>query len=527
VSRAIAEGEGGARAAVVLALAGIEKSFGPVPVLRGVDLEVRAGEVHAVLGENGAGKSTLMRILLGIERADRGSMLLGGAPYAPRGPASARASGVVMVPQERTLCPHLDVVENIVLGIEPSGPAGLLRRGAARAIAERALGLVAGEGRIPLAARARELRVADQQLVEIARALAQGFAIAGTPAARESPAGGPLALGARVLVLDEPTASLGKSDADRLFERVRALKATGLAVVLVTHFLGDVRSHADRYTVLRDGEVRGAGDPRVIAPARIVHEMLGRELETAGSEGEGESGRSDGRGTGAGAAEGEVLLELRGVAGVDKPRAASFVLRRGEILGIAGLVGSGRTELLRAIVGLDPVARGEVARHAPRGIGLLSEDRGGEGLMLGRSIADNVELSPRGARVVWPAAVRGEAVRWIEELSIRASGPDQRTSDLSGGNQQKVQIARLLREDYDVLLVDEPTRGIDVASKAQVLELLRALARRGKGIVLVSSQLEELVTTCDRIAVLARGELAASRPAAEWDEQRLLLEAAS
>jgi ribose transport system ATP-binding protein len=206
---------------------------------------------------------------------------------------------------------------------------------------------------------------------------------------------------------------------------------------------------------------------------------------------------------------------------------ASFVLRRGEILGIAGLVGSGRTELLRAILGLDPVARGEIALHAPRGIGLLSEDRGGEGLMLGRSIADNIELSKRGPVVVRPGAVRAEAVRWIDELSIRASGPDQRAADLSGGNQQKVQIARLLREDYDVLLVDEPTRGIDVASKAQVLELLRALARRGKGIVLVSSQLEELVSTCDRIAVLARGELAASRPAAEWDEQRLLLEAAS
>jgi ribose transport system ATP-binding protein len=388
---------------------------------------------------------------------------------------------------------------------------------------------VAGEGRIPLDARASELRVADQQLVEIARALAQGFAVAGTPASGESPAGGPEALGARVLVLDEPTASLGKSDADRLFERVRALKATGLAIVLVTHFLGDVRAHADRYTVLRDGKVQGAGDPRVIAPAQIVHEMLGRELDTARSEGDGARDRDGARErSGArGDGDGEVLLELRGVAGVDKPRAASFVLRRGEILGIAGLVGSGRTELLRTILGLDPIARGEVARHAPRGIGLLSEDRGGEGLMLGRSIADNIELSPRGPWVVRPAAVSGEALRWIEELSIRASGPDQRTSDLSGGNQQKVQIARLLREDYDVLLVDEPTRGIDVASKAQVLELLRALARRGKGIVLVSSQLEELVTTCDRIAVLARGELAASRPAAEWDEQRLLLEAAS
>ena len=242
----------------MLALTGIEKSFGPVAVLRGVALEVSAGEVHAVLGENGAGKSTLMRILLGIERADRGSMRMSGEAYAPRGPADARRAGVVMVPQERTLCPHLDVVENIVLGIEPSGAGGVLRRDEARAMAHRALGLVAGEGRVSLSARAGDLGVADQQLVEIARALAQGSADGG-------------AMSARVLVLDEPTASLGKGDADRLFERVKALKEGGLAIVLVTHFLGDVREHADRYTVLRDGKVQGAGDARTVAPEQIVH----------------------------------------------------------------------------------------------------------------------------------------------------------------------------------------------------------------------------------------------------------------
>lgn len=491
----------------MLELSGIEKSFGPVEVLRGVDLAVHGGEVHAVLGENGAGKSTLMRILLGIEHADRGSMKLGAAAYAPRGPGDARRSGVVMVPQERTLCLHLDVVENVVLGIEPAGPAGILKRDQATALARRSLALVAGEGRIPIHARAGSLGVADQQLVEIARALAQGGA------------------SARVLVLDEPTASLGKGDADRLFERVKALKESGLAIVLVTHFLGDVREHADRYTVLRDGKVQGAGDPREVAPEVIVHEMLGRELETVRGEADAEREAASHRG--GEAREAETLLDVRAVAGVEKPRQATFVLKRGEVLGIAGLVGSGRTELLRAILGLDRVKSGDVVATAPRGIGLLSEDRGGEGLMLGRSIAENIELSPRGPFFVKPGDVRAEGERWIKDLSVKSSGPDQRVGDLSGGNQQKVQIARLLREDFDVLLVDEPTRGIDVASKAQVLELLRELARKGKGIVLVSSQLDELVSTCDRIAVLRRGELGPARPAAEWDEQKLLLEAAS
>ena len=498
----------------LLSVSGVEKAFGPVAVLRGVDLDLRGGEVHALLGENGAGKSTLMRILLGIERADRGTMKLGGEGYAPRGPGDARRAGVVMVPQERTLCPHLDVVENVVLGIEPAGPLGILRERDALALAKRSLALVAGEGRIPLDARAGAMSVADQQLVEIARALAQG----GTRA--------------RVLILDEPTASLGKEDADRLFDRVKVLKESGLAIVLVTHFLGDVRGHADRYTVLRDGKVQGAGDPKVVPADRIVHEMLGRELESLRGEADAVKGGAGYRGAEAAGADGDgadadVLLDVRAVAGARKPRDASFVLKRGEILGIAGLVGSGRTELLRAILGLDRVKSGVVVKQAPRGIGLLSEDRGGEGLMLNRSIAENIDLSPRGPLFVDPRAVRAEGARWIDQLSVKSSGPDQRVGDLSGGNQQKVQIARLLREDFDVLLVDEPTRGIDVASKAQVLELLRELARKGKGIVLVSSQLDELVSTCDRIAVLRHGELGPARPTNEWDEEKLLLEAAS
>jgi ribose transport system ATP-binding protein len=490
-----------------LELDGIEKAFGANTVLRGVSFSVDAGHVHAVLGENGAGKSTLMKILLGVETADGGAMRLGGRAYRPAGPADARRSGVVMVPQERTLCPHLDVVENVTLGVEPvSGP--FVRRGEARAAALDALTLVTGSAsRIPLDARAADLPVADQQLVEIARALAQ---------AGET---------AKILVLDEPTSSLGQDDAARLFTRVAALKETGLAILLVTHFLADVRAHADRYTVLRDGKVQGDGDARETAPETIVHQMLGRELEGARAD----AARDGARGEGApGGEDAEVLLEVRALAGREKPARASFVLRKGEVLGLAGLVGSGRTELLRAILGLDRARSGEVRVKAnAKGVGLLSEDRGGEGLMLARSIADNVSLTRGGPRIVRPSEARAEAARWIDRLEIKSRGPEQPAGELSGGNQQKVQIARLLREDYDVLLVDEPTRGIDVAAKAQVLELLRELAANGKGIVLVSSQLDELVTTCDRIAVLKDGVLGEPRPASEWTEESLLLEAAS
>lgn len=477
----------------VLDVQAIEKSFGPVSVLRGVSLSVAKGEMHALLGENGAGKSTLMRILLGVEHADKGTMTLDGKAYAPRTPLQAREAGVVMVPQERTLCPDLTVLENVTLGLEPTS-FGIIKSSDARVSAEKALGLVTGVGRrIPLDAKARTLQVADQQLVEIARALAQG-------------------VNAKVLILDEPTSSLGADDSGRLFTRLEALRAQGLAIVLVTHFLDDVRARADRYTVLRDGTVQGHGSPKETPPEQIVEQMLGQKLKAT------EAAREP-------HAQGDVLLTVKDVAGKSKPRKASFTLHKGEVLGIAGLVGSGRTELLRILAGLDPKASGDVSGAAK--IGLLSEDRGGEGLMLDRTIADNVTLSPKSPLFEWPAAALAEGKKWIETLSIRASGPAQRTGDLSGGNQQKVQIARLLRADHDVLLFDEPTRGIDVAAKAQVLGLVRELAGKGKAVVLVSSQLDELVSTCDRIAVLHRGELDVAKPVAEWTEAKLLLEAST
>jgi ribose transport system ATP-binding protein len=484
-----------------LSVRDIEKSFGPTPVLKGVSFDVARGRVHALLGENGAGKSTLMNILVGLVRADRGSALASGAPLVPQiaNAADARRAGVVMVPQERTLCLHLDVVDNLVLGVEPSR-AGFVSGKRAREEAAKALALVVGDSaRISLDARTGDLSVADQQLVEIARAL--------------------VATKLSLLILDEPTSSLGADDAKRLFSRIQALKESGVGILLVTHFLSDVRDHADDYTVLRDGKVAGSGDPKTTPAEQIVHEMLGRALEKEERAAAAESTTRD--------ASKDVLLRVRDLAGTKKPKRASFELRRGEIFGIAGLVGSGRTELLRAVLGLDARRSGDVALTAPRGAGLLSEDRGGEGLMLARSIGENVTLSPRGSTWLGPAAVRDAGARAIRELGVKATDPDQPAGELSGGNQQKVQIARMLREDFDVLLVDEPTRGIDVEAKANVLSLFRDLARRGKGIVLVSSQLDELVAVCDRIAVLKGGELGDARPARECTSESLLVEASS
>jgi ribose transport system ATP-binding protein len=487
----------------------IRKTFGPTVALGGVSFAALAGQVHALVGENGAGKSTLMSVLAGAAPPDSGVLLLDGAPYRPAGPEDARRSGVAMVHQELSLCPHLDVAENIALGDEPSR-FGIVRRAETRRRAEAALAKVAGtRGGRRLSPRARvgDLSPGDQQLVEIARALSQSSV--------------------RVLILDEPTSSLAADDVERLFEVVRALRAEGLAIIYISHFLEEVREIADAFTVLRDGKTVGTGAIAGAKIADIVQMMAGREVGTLFPR----SGRTPG----------EVVLEVTELVGLDKPVTASLALRRGEVLGIAGLVGAGRTELARAIFGLDPVKSGAVkvfgalgasSPHArlAQGVGFSSEDRKGEGLATGLSIADNLTLSklerlgPLG--LVLPARQRETSLRWIEKLAVRAADPDQRVGELSGGNQQKIALARLLYHDADVLLLDEPTRGIDVASKAQIYELIDAFAASGKALLVISSYLPELFGICDRIAVMRRGKLGEARPVRDLTEHGVLMEAA-
>ena len=484
---------------------GIEKQFAATVALAGVDLAVAPGEVCGLVGENGAGKSTLMAILSGALEPDGGTMVLDARPYAPRDPMTARRAGVAMIYQELSLAPDLSVAENILLGMEPAR-FGVLDRAAMRRVAADALAEL-GRPDITPEKRVADLSVAEQQLVEIARAIA---------------------VGCRVLVLDEPTSTLGRRDAERLFALIARLKANGHSIVYISHFIEEVREVCDRIVVLRDGRVVGGGTA-TMAPGEIVRLMVGRDVTDLFPRTPRQPG--------------EAILDVDGVGS----GSTTFTLRRGEILGIAGLVGAGRTELLRTIFSLDPVRSGQVrvasysAGESPQslwnqGVGMVSEDRKGEGVALGLDVTDNLTLTKlTGMGPAWlvlPDRQRSAAARWVERLAIKCSAPTQPVAELSGGNQQKVAVARLLHHDVDVLLLDEPTRGIDVGSKAQIYAVIDALVsntqasgRAHRAILLVSSYLPELLGLCDRIAVMRRGRLGEARPVSQWDEHRLMLAA--
>ncbi len=498
------------RSAVRLEMQGICKRFGATVALEDVDIKVAPREVLALVGENGAGKSTLMKVLSGAVKADAGQMWLEGVPYRPSNPLEARRAGVAMIYQELSLTPHLSVQENIMLGMEPT-TLGVVRWKEVRRRAIEAIEEFENPELTP-DARVSKLSVGSQQLVEIARALA---------------------IGCRVLVLDEPTSSLTQQDVERLFELIGRLKQQGKAVVYISHFIEEVKCVADRVVVLRDGKVVGSSNVAAITTDEIISLMVGRQVEELYPRSSRQAG--------------EVILEIEDLAGVEKPESASLQLRRGEVLGISGLVGAGRTELLRSLFGLEPVRKGKIrlgvytgpaspVRRWVQGAGLLSEDRKEEGLALSLSVADNVTLSklkgfgPLG--LVLPSRQDRATRRWIERLGILCLGPRQPVSSLSGGNQQRVALARLLQHDVDVLLLDEPTRGIDVAAKAMVYRLIDELAsgspaegRAAKAILMVSSYLPELMGVCDRVAVMCRGRLGPTHRIAEVDEHKLMLEA--
>ncbi len=482
-----------------LSIAGLRKAFDATVALSSVDLEASAGEVHAVLGENGAGKSTLMGVLAGAIARDGGTIALDGVAYAPRSPRRARDLGVAIVYQELSLCAHLTVTENVLLGLE-STKHGLIDRRAEHARVRAALDRV-GARTIDPDTRVSELSPAAAQLVEIARAVAS-----------ELP---------RVLILDEPTSSLGATDAEHLFTLVRELRAQGVSILYVSHFLEEVQKLCDRYTVLRDGQSVASGKIADVTIDELIAKMAGRTVEHLFARSRREPG--------------EVLLDVRALSATPRPTDASLSVRRGEILGIAGLVGAGRTELLRAIFGLDPIVRGEIRVGAwtgpttphdalAHGVGLLSEDRKREGLALGRSVTENLTLS-RLPRIVRTRDQHAATRSWVERLGIRVGDIDAPVSRLSGGNQQKVALARLLHHDVDLLLLDEPTRGVDVRSKREIYAAVDALAAKGKAVIVVSSWLPELLGLCDRIAVMRRGKLGEARAVDQWTEETLLREA--
>ena len=406
-----------------------------------------------------------------------------------------------MIYQELNLAPDLSVEENMLLGTEPQ-TMGWLRRGERRRLAKRALEEI-GQPDLPLDAPVRSLTIAQQQLVEIARALV------GEP---------------RVLIMDEPTSSLTRLDTENLFAVIERMSQRGVSVIYISHFLEECQRVASRFTVLRDGRSVGSGAMAGASLDEIIQLMVGRTVDEIYPH--------------TSRAIGEPVLELRGVAGLVKPSRVDLTLRAGEIVGLFGLVGAGRTETLRAVFGLDRLAKGSVsvfsheatrstpAKRLANGVGLLSEDRKEEGLLLGRSIADNLTLTRLGPvtrlGIVNSSAQAAAAGKWMDRLDVKALDAAQPVGELSGGNQQKIALGRLLHHEANILLLDEPTRGIDVGSKAQIYRLMNDLAGRGKAVIFVSSYLPELLGVCDRIGVMCRGELSEVRPVADWSESAII-----
>ena len=481
-------------------MSNVSKRFGATQALRGVSLTVQPGRVLALIGENGAGKSTLMKILSGAYAPDSGSMSLAGREYAPTGPHAARQAGVAMIYQELNLAPDLSVEDNIMLGQEFSS-WGLLRRGRQRPCVRESLEWL-GHPQLNPAAKVGDLSVALQQLVEIARALVTD---------------------AKVIVFDEPTSSLTRDDTRQLFAVIQRLRAKGLGIVYISHFLEEVRELCDDYAVLRDGQSVGHGELANVTEEGIVHLMVGRTVKELFPFVPHQPG--------------EPILSLHNLTGRKAPVDATVQIRRGEIFGLAGLVGAGRTELLRCVFGLDEVRSGRVTvltstpAHSPRariaaGLGMVSEDRKQEGLAQTRSLADNItysRLAPYSQLGWLNLHARGQAVdHWMRAMQIKARSAEQPVGELSGGNQQKVALARVLHQGADVLLLDEPTRGIDVGTKSEIYRLMGQLAAEGKAILFVSSYLTELLAVCDRIGVMSRGRLREVRPTSAWTEESIM-----
>jgi len=484
---------------LVVRLRGVSKEFPGVKAVDRVDLEILPGEVHALAGENGAGKSTLMKILSQVERPTEGELQISGEKVAFHGPGYAQSLGVAMVYQEFALAPHLSVAENLFLGREPAR-AGFINRRSEKEKAGELLGRVGLE--IDSNRLVSGLTVAEQQRLEIAKALA---------------------IEAKVLILDEPTATLAEREIEGLFEVIREMASRGIAILYISHRLDEIFRIADRVTVMRDGKVVETKPTSELTEEELVNLMVGREVGNLYPKPEAEIG--------------EVLLRVEGISREGVLKDCSFEVRSGEILGFAGLVGAGRTELARAVFGADPVDSGrvelegrEIQVKSPQaaiaaGIGYLTEDRKGAGLALQLGIDHNITL----ANV--PVAMAGFldlgteqriARDRSEQLDIQAPTIKRKVQVLSGGNQQKVVVAKWLETRAKALFFDEPSRGIDVGAKAEMFGLIGDLAKEGRGIVLISSYLPELLNMCDRILVMRDGRVAGVLEREEFSEERIV-----
>jgi ribose transport system ATP-binding protein len=489
----------------LVSMAGIDKMFPGVRALNGARFELLPGEVHALMGENGAGKSTLMKILAGIYQRDRGAILIDGKPTAATSPRAAQELGIGIIHQELSLMPDLTAAQNILIGREPRKAGGLLLDEAA--LNDQAAAILRSmhlqlDPRTPVAG----LTIAKQQMVEIAKALSYR---------------------SRVLIMDEPTAALNDTEIAELFSIIRKLRGEGVGIVYISHKMDELKRIADRVTVMRDGETVGTVPAAETPVEAIISMMVGRKLTDEAVSVPDLSGSG-------------IALEVRGLRRGREIRDVSFSVRKGEILGFAGLMGAGRTEVARAIFGADPVEAGEVLVHGEKvairmpqdavraGIGYLSEDRKQFGLATGMDVRNNIALASlprftgRGG-VLDEGAMREAAVTYIDRLAIKTPSDRQEARLLSGGNQQKVVIAKWLLRDCDILIFDEPTRGIDVGAKSEIYKLLNSLAAQGRAVIVISSELPEILRLSHRIAVMCEGRLTGFLPGGASQEEIMQL----
>ena len=494
----------GADTRALLRLGGIEKSFFGVPVLRGIDLEVRRGSVLSLIGENGAGKSTLMNVLGGVLPPDAGEMQLRGRPYQPGGPGDARAVGIAFIHQELNLFTNLSVAENIFVDAFPRARGlPLIDRARMRARTRELLERV--ELDVAPNVAVERLSPGERQLVEIAKALHTS---------------------AELIILDEPTTSLTARETARLFALISRLREQGTAMIYVSHVLGDVKRLSDDIAVLRDGTLTAYGPAGTFDVPRMISCMVGRELSSLYPPKTNAVGQPP-------------LLEVRGLTQPGTVKDVSFRLREGEVLGVFGLMGSGRTETARMVFGLDEYASGSVLiggqalpKLAPilsveRGLAFVTENRREEGLLMDKSILENMGLASldRYAHRGWIdfRALSARLRELLASLNVRSHAPDtQPARSLSGGNQQKVVLGKWLATGPRVFLLDEPTRGIDVGAKYEVYGIVNDLASRGNGVLVISSELEELMGICDRILVMATGEVQADLAGPRFDREEIL-----
>jgi rhamnose transport system ATP-binding protein len=489
----------------LLGLHGVSVSFGAVRALQDARLELEAGEVHGLVGENGAGKSTLVKVLAGVHAPDAGTVALDGRDVAFAGPADARAAGIAVIYQEPTLFPDLSVAENIFMGRQPLRPP--LRRIDTVAMRRRTTDLFARLGvHVDPDRPARGLSIADQQLVEIAKALS---------------------FEARVLVMDEPTAALSGVEVERLFAVARSLRDAGAAVLFISHRFDEIFDVCDRVTVMRDGRWISTDPTEALTIDQLVRRMVGREVSSMYPKGD--------------AVVREPRLEVRGLTRRGSFADVTFTVHGGEIVALAGLVGAGRTEVIRAVFGVDRYDAGQVAVGGVRlppgdtaaaiaaGVALVPEDRRAQGLVMELSVERNATLPRRWSLsrlgLLVGGAERRSARTWTERLRVRAGRLSDPVSNLSGGNQQKVVLAKWLSTQPRVLIVDEPTRGIDVGTKAEVHRLLSELAADGVAVLMVSSELPEVLGMADRILVMHEGRLVADIPRARAHEESIMLAA--